>query len=63
MAQGERSLVLELARRRATSDAAREGIPPPPGPVTYAGAMLVGGAAAVGIGLVLLMRRASRRGR
>jgi len=63
MAQGERSLVLELARRRATSDAAREGIPPPPGPVTYAGAMLVGGAAAVGIGLVLLMRRASRTGR
>ena len=34
MAQGEASLVLELARRRATSDAARAAVPPPPGPVT-----------------------------
>ncbi len=37
MAQGERSLKLELSRRRATSDAARALVPPPPGPVTYAG--------------------------
>ena len=51
MAQGEQSLKLELARRRATSDAARASIPPPPGPVTYAGAALVGGAVVVGAGL------------
>ena len=63
MAQGERSLELELARRRATSDAARASIPPPPGPVTYAAALLLGGAAAVGVGLTILMRRARKRGR
>src|SRR5262249_8754359 len=37
MAQGEASLKLELARPRAASDAAGAQIPPPPGPVTYAG--------------------------
>ena len=63
MAQGEQSLVLELARRRATSDAARASISPPPGPVTYAGALLVGGAVAVGVGLAILMRRSRRRAR
>ncbi len=31
MAQGEASLKLELARRRATSDAARANASPPPG--------------------------------
>jgi len=50
MAQGEQSLTLELARRRATTDAARAQIPAPPGPVTYAGAALVGGAVVVGAG-------------
>src|SRR5262249_2692487 len=35
MARGEESLVLELARRRATTDVARANVPPPPGPVTY----------------------------
>jgi hypothetical protein len=32
MARGEESLKLELLRRRATSDAERQAIPPPPGP-------------------------------
>jgi hypothetical protein len=63
MEQGERSLTLELARRRATSDAARSTIPPPPGPVTYAGAALVAGAVAVGAGLGYLMLRARRKSR
>src|SRR5207249_4543352 len=43
MAQGEESLKLELARRRAISDAARAAVPPPPGPVTYAAAGLLPG--------------------
>ena len=60
MAQGEESLRLELARRRATSDAARAHVPPPPGPVTYAGAALLAGAAVVGGALAYLMIRARR---
>lgn len=60
MAQGEQSLKLELARRRATSEAARASVPPPPGPVTYAGAALVVGAV-VGAGLAYLMLRSRRR--
>ena len=48
MAQGEQSLVLELARRRATTPEAQAAIPPPPGPVTLAGAGLL----AAGIGAV-----------
>jgi hypothetical protein len=63
MAQGETSLRLELARRRATSDAALAGIPAPPGPVTYAGAALVAGAVAVGATLGYLMTRTRRRSR
>jgi hypothetical protein len=62
MAQGEESLKLELARRRASSDAARARIPAPPGPITYAAVALVGGAVAVGGALVYLMRRSRRRG-
>jgi hypothetical protein len=61
MAQGEQSLVLELARRRATSDAARAQIPPPPGPVTYAAIGLIGGAVAVVGGLAYLVVRSRRR--
>ena len=61
MEQGERSLKLELARRRATNAAALAAIPPPPGPVTYAGAVLVGGAVAVGASLAYLMLRSRRR--
>jgi hypothetical protein len=57
MAQGEESLRLEFARRRATSDAARARVPAPPGPVTFAGVALVAGAAAVGAGLAYLMLR------
>jgi len=60
MAQGEASLALELARRRAGSDAARAAIPSPPPPVTYAGVALVAGAAAVGAGLAYLIIRARR---
>ena len=64
MAKGEESLKLELARRRATSDAARASVPAPPGPVTYAGVAIVAGAAAVGAGLAyLLVRSRRRRGR
>lgn len=63
MAQGETSLRLELARRRATSESARAMIPPPPGPVTYAGLALVGGAAAIGGTLGYLLWRARRRTR
>jgi len=63
MAQGERSLNLELARRRATSDTARDLIPFPPGPVTYAGAALLAGAVTVGaaLGYLLRSRRRPRR--
>lgn len=61
MVQGERSLQLELARRRATSDEARARVPPPPGPVTYAAVALVGGAAAAGVGLVYLVACALKR--
>jgi hypothetical protein len=63
MAQGEESLALELARRRATSEAARAKVPPPPGPITYAGVALVGGALAIGATLAYLMLRARRRPR
>jgi hypothetical protein len=61
MARGEESLVLELARRRATSDAARAQVPPPPGPVTYAGVALLAGAAAIGGTLAYLLVRSRRR--
>ena len=63
MAQGETSLKLELARRRATSQEARAGIPPPPGPVTYAAVALIGGAAVVGGTLAYLLVRARTRSR
>ena len=57
MAQGEESLVLELARRRATSDALRREVPPPPGPTTLTGVALIG-AAVVGVaGLAYLAYR------
>ena len=61
MAQGERSLILELRRRRATTAAAWKMIPAPPGPVTYAGVALVAGAVAVGASLTYLMVRARKR--
>lgn len=61
MARGEESLKLELARRRASSDAARAQIPPPPAPVTFAGIGLLAGAAVVGGTLVYLISRLLRR--
>jgi hypothetical protein len=60
MAQGEESLKLELARRRATSDAARAAIPPPPGPATLAAVGLIAGVVAVGAGLAYLLVRSRR---
>ncbi len=63
MAQGEISLRLELARRRATSDAALAAIPAPPGPVTYAGIALLAGAAAVAGTLSYLVFRATKQRR
>jgi hypothetical protein len=63
MRQGEASLKLELARRRAADDASRRAIAPPPGPVTYAGVALLGGAALVGGTLAVLWLRARRRRR
>jgi len=62
MTQGQESLKLELARRRAASDAVTlSTIPPPPGPVTYAGVALIGGLVAVGAALTHVVFR--RRGR
>ena len=49
MAQGERSLRLELLRRRATSAASRDAIAPPPGPVTYSALAVLGGAAVAAV--------------
>jgi hypothetical protein len=63
MRQGEESLALELARRRATSDAARRAVPPPPGPVTLAGVGLLAAGTVAGIGLMYLLRRTFRRSR
>jgi hypothetical protein len=61
MARGEESLKLELDRRRAATKAARDRIPAPPGPVTYAGVGLLAGAAVVGATLAYLVFRATRR--
>jgi hypothetical protein len=63
MEQGEESLKLELERRRATTDAIRARIPAPPGPVTYAGVALIGGAAAAVGGAAWLFARTRRRRR
>src|SRR5436190_235827 len=60
MAQGEESLALELARRRATSDVQRRAVPPPPGPTTLAGVALLGAAAGL-VGGVYLVYRSRRR--
>jgi hypothetical protein len=63
MARGEESLQLELARRRASSDAVLGQIPAPPGPVTYAGVGLLAGFAAIGGVLIYLVSRSRRRPR
>jgi hypothetical protein len=51
MTQGEHSLKLELARRRATTPEERARIPPPPAPTTTSSLPLLAGVAAV-IGIV-----------
>ena len=61
MARGEESLQVELARRRATSDVALAQLPAPPGPVTYAGVVLIAGIVAAGATLAYLVTRAGRR--
>ena len=65
MNQGEESLRLELARRRASSHDARRAIPPPPGPITYAAVGLIAAAALAGGTAYLLVRalRGRRRER
>jgi hypothetical protein len=63
MKQGEQSLFLELLRRRASSEDARSRIPPPPGPVTYAGVAIVAGAVAIGatLGYLIIQSRKSKQ--
>lgn len=63
MAMGERSLRLELARRRAATPAELARIPPPPGPTTTSTLplALAAGSAALSLALVA-WRRARMRG-
>jgi hypothetical protein len=61
MSKGETSLRLELERRRASSDASRAAIPPPPGPATHAAAGLIAGTVAIGAGIAYLIVRRRRR--
>ncbi|HRI44096.1 MAG TPA: SRPBCC family protein [Fimbriimonadaceae bacterium] len=58
MKQGEKSLRLEVRRRRAERDGRLERLPRPPGPALYSGPLLFGGAI-----LLLLMAAASKRRR
>lgn len=61
MAQGEVSLGFELRRRRTFDEPLRAEIPPPPGPVTYGGAAVVGAVVLAGSATAYLMYRATRR--
>ncbi len=64
MAQGQRSLELELARRRALTDAERAAIPPPPGASSAWLPLLIVAPAVVVAAIGWLRWRAvSRRGR
>jgi hypothetical protein len=56
MKQGEKSLRLEVRRRRAEREGRLERLPLPPGPALYSGPLLIGGAL-----LVLLMVAAAKR--
>jgi hypothetical protein len=61
MAQGEKSLALELRRRRAVSDRERADVPMPPQPVSYAGVAVLAAVGAAGAGLAYLLVRSARR--
>ena len=61
MAQGERSLKLELDRRHATSESERAAIPAPPQPTTFSPVPVVAGAAAALVLLYATTRRWGRR--
>lgn len=61
MSQGEKSLRLELKRRRTLDETQRAAIPAPPGPVTYTAALVVGGVALAAAGAAYLAVRAARR--
>jgi hypothetical protein len=63
MAQGETSLKLELDRRRAVSDVERAAVPPPPGPVTYAGVALVTVGVIAAASLFILVRQSRSKHR
>jgi len=63
MRQGRESLELELARRRAVSDAARAEVPAPPGPTTLAGVSLLAIVAGAAAGVAYLAMRSGRRRR
>lgn len=62
MARGEESLRIELARRHAPSELARESIPPPPAPVRNSWALPVAAAAAA-LGTLIAVRRRGKDGR
>ena len=62
MRQGLTSLELELRRRSAHSPADSATIPPPPGPVTYAGAAIVVAGVAVAAGVAYLLLRSRKEG-
>ncbi len=63
MRMGERSLELELARRRAATAAERVRIPPPPPPVPAGPLLLAGGAGVVVLAFVLARSMSRRRRR
>jgi hypothetical protein len=56
MAQGERSLKLELARRHATTPEQLAHIPAPPGPTRFSPLLLLGCAAALALAYALRRR-------
>lgn len=57
MAQGQRSLLLELARRRATTEPERQRVPPPPQPTSAFPLPLIVGLVACGAMILLVHRR------
>lgn len=59
MAKGQRSLELEMRRRRALREGRLERVPMPPGPAMYSGPLLIGIAALILIKLAASARRRS----